>query len=280
MKTRIISGVAFAAIIASFFALRQFVDARVFYFLIAFFCSVGTYEVARALKDYVGNAGVIFATVSGGLFVPAFVIGECIFGGLGHTFALGILAIIAVICVITQAVMGGIKRAVLSLVAILYPSILLLFMLMANTLSNGFIALLLIFVISPITDTMAYFTGMAYNKIRKGKAKKLCPKLSPKKTVAGALGGLVGGAVGGLIVYLIFTPVTAIFAQAPWVLFLIIGFVAAVFTQIGDLFESFIKRKVGLKDMGNIMPGHGGVMDRIDGITFAAVFIFVVFLFV
>ena len=60
--------------------------------------------------------------------------------------------------------------------------------------------------------------------------------------------------------------------------FFIIGIFGSVLTEIGDLFESYIKRKVGIKDMGRIMPGHGGVMDRIDGMSFAAVFIYFWFL--
>ena len=58
------------------------------------------------------------------------------------------------------------------------------------------------------------------------------------------------------------------------------GFVAGALTQVGDLFESFIKRKVGIKDIGKIMPGHGGVMDRIDGTLFASVLVCIVFLFI
>ena len=64
---------------------------------------------------------------------------------------------------------------------------------------------------------------------------------------------------------------------SPLLTFIIIGAVASVLTEIGDLFESYIKRKVGLKDMGKIMPGHGGIMDRIDGMSFAAVFVFATF---
>ena len=69
-----------------------------------------------------------------------------------------------------------------------------------------FLLLVLIFVVSPLTDTMAYLVGMTYNKIRKGQAKKLCPNLSPKKTIAGAIGGLFGGAIGGLLIWAIFRP--------------------------------------------------------------------------
>ena len=61
-----------------------------------------------------------------------------------------------------------------------------------------------------------------------------------------------------------------------WI-YLLIGVVGSVLDEVGDLFESYLKRKVGIKDMGKIMPGHGGIMDRIDGMTFAAVFVYIIF---
>ena len=129
------------------------------------------------------------------------------------------------------------------------------------------------------TDVMAYLGGMAYNKIRKGKAKKLAPHLSPKKTVAGALFGLIGGALGGLIVYyLVGSPANIqvkFFSQE--VMFLLIGAICSVLTQVGDLFESYIKRQAGVKDSGKLLPGHGGILDRIDGTMFTAVFIYFLF---
>ena len=66
-------------------------------------------------------------------------------------------------------------------------------------------------------------------------------------------------------------------ANYTWYLFLILGAVVSIITIIGDLFESFIKRRIGIKDMGKIMPGHGGVLDRIDGMSFAAIVLYIVF---
>ncbi len=276
MKIRIISGACFVAIITGFFLLREFVHPAFFNILIWFLCAFGTFEVVRALKLVNSKFIRILALVSGLILIPLYVL---------LNYFLGINALLicisyVLITVIVYFVYSFIKLDdvnFLGLIPLVYPSLLLLCMAGANSLVyNGFIALLLIFVISPFTDTMAYFTGMVYNKIRKGQAKKLCPNLSPKKTQAGAIGGLVGGAVGGILVYLIFRPEISL--GLPFLVFAVIGFIASVLTQAGDLFESFIKRKVGLKDMGKIMPGHGGVMDRIDGITFASLFIYIVFL--
>jgi phosphatidate cytidylyltransferase len=145
-------------------------------------------------------------------------------------------------------------------------------MLLSNDLENGFIALLMAFVVSPCSDTFAYLVGSLIG------GKKLCPKLSPKKTWSGAIGGTIGGVVSGVIVYLIFKPTVNFFS--PVLLFVLVGLLASIANLFGDLFESFIKRRVGIKDMGKIMPGHGGVLDRIDGTMFAIVIIYIVFLLV
>ena len=157
-----------------------------------------------------------------------------------------------------------------------YPALLLLTMLTANDLGeNGFIALLMAFVVSPCSDTFAYLVGSLIG------GKKLCPKLSPKKTWSGAIGGTVGGILASLAIYFIFPSITqSINFFSPVLFFIMVGLVASIINIFGDLFESFIKRKVGIKDMGKIMPGHGGVLDRIDGTSFVIVFVYLMFLLV
>ncbi|WP_457624121.1 phosphatidate cytidylyltransferase [Persephonella sp.] len=109
-------------------------------------------------------------------------------------------------------------------------------------------------------DTLAYFTGKLLGR------HKLAPRLSPKKTWEGAAGSVAGSLIaGGLTAYFLEIP-EAIIPVA----------IASVVMQIGDLFESFIKRQVGQKDSSHIIPGHGGILDRIDALIFASV-VFVVF---
>ena len=159
----------------------------------------------------------------------------------------------------------------LALLSSAYPSFILITMTGVNALSEySFAALLLVFVISPFADTFAYFIGSAL------KGPKLCPKISPNKTVSGAIGGVVGGVIGAVAVYLILG-VALSRPVPPWWFFVVIGAVGSVVTEFGDLVESIIKRKIGIKDMGNIMPGHGGVMDRIDGMIFISPIVFVCF---
>jgi phosphatidate cytidylyltransferase len=107
------------------------------------------------------------------------------------------------------------------------------------------------------TDTGAYFAGRTIG------GPKLWPAISPNKTWAGAVGGLAMGLVAGLAV-------AAVFAVPVGPPLVAVAAVLSIAAQAGDLFESWVKRRFGAKDSGNIVPGHGGLMDRVDGLTFAA----------
>ena len=103
-------------------------------------------------------------------------------------------------------------------------------------------------------DVGAYFVG------RKVGGKKLAPAISPNKTISGALGGLGLSVVAAFLV----APYVAIISEMP----ILVGVIIGVFAQAGDLFESAFKRKIGVKDSSNLIPGHGGFLDRFDGYLF------------
>ncbi len=160
---------------------------------------------------------------------------------------------------------------------ILYPVGLLSILYILN-LNYGMIPVLLAIAIGTISDLFAYFIGALFGK------KKIFPKISPKKTYAGCIAGVFGGAVGGIIVYLIFElakfPTHIVFTFLDLMngnvgltiaLYAIVGLVIAVFSEIGDLAASRVKREVGIKDYGKILGSHGGIMDRIDSIMFTSV---------
>ncbi len=126
------------------------------------------------------------------------------------------------------------------------------------TASNGIYYLLLVLNFSCVCDMGAYFVGVSMGKT------KLCPTISPNKTVEGALGGIISSVIVSLIITLCFGRFDKILP----VLLLTIPLCAAGMT--GDLFASIIKRKVGIKDYGDLIPGHGGVLDRVDSILFIA----------
>ena len=122
--------------------------------------------------------------------------------------------------------------------------------------TGGIYYLLLVFNFSCICDMGAYFVGVSIGKT------KLCPEISPKKTVEGALGGIVSSVIASLVITLCFGH----FGKILPVMLLTIPLCAV--GMVGDLFASIIKRKVGIKDYGNLIPGHGGILDRVDSILF------------
>jgi phosphatidate cytidylyltransferase len=119
--------------------------------------------------------------------------------------------------------------------------------------------LIILFVINFGMDTGAWFVGKNFGK------NKLWPSISPNKTIEGLVGGaIVAGALGGLFWYFLFGNIR----PSQIIIFTILG----IFTQLGDLVQSKIKRKYAIKDSSSLIPGHGGVYDRVDGLIFMAPF--------
>jgi phosphatidate cytidylyltransferase len=123
--------------------------------------------------------------------------------------------------------------------------------------AHGFAALVFLFAVVWLTDIVAYFCGRALG------GPKLMAAVSPKKTWSGAIGGTLGGIVGGIAVAS-YAGITNLVAVG------VLALVLSVTSQAGDLLESAIKRRFDTKDASNLIPGHGGVMDRVDGFVIAA----------
>ncbi|WP_297728834.1 phosphatidate cytidylyltransferase [uncultured Porphyromonas sp.] len=121
---------------------------------------------------------------------------------------------------------------------------------------NGML-LLAIFIFIWVNDTGAYLVGSRWGKT------PLAPSISPKKTVEGSIGGLLLALLSAVILRLL------LFPELSWLSILLIAAVVAIFGTIGDLFESSLKRQAGVKDSGKLIPGHGGILDRIDSLLLA-----------
>jgi phosphatidate cytidylyltransferase len=166
-------------------------------------------------------------------------------------FAAALLAVLAV----TAAVRGGGRWEVSGFAYCALSALSLAGLRDGDT--QGLLAVLYLFAVVWATDIMAYFVGRAVG------GPKLAPSISPGKTRSGALGGALGAIAAALLFAL--AAGTGRFALLAG-----IAIVLSIVSQAGDLFESWVKRRHGVKDSGRIIPGHGGVLDRVDGLVVAA----------
>ncbi|MBQ9785884.1 MAG: phosphatidate cytidylyltransferase [Clostridia bacterium] len=188
----------------------------------------------------------------------------------------------------------AIFKGIQTFFGILYPGFIVMLLFVINNLGEfgetfvkfasynmeiSYFMLALTFLIPVVVDTFAMLTGSLF------KGKKLCPSISPNKTISGAIGGFIWGVLGSLAIYFIFNATDTfrlIFADLnlAWWKVMIVGIIASILCQLGDLFESYLKRKANVKDSGDFLPGHGGILDRIDShiVSIVIVFIFMLVL--
>ena len=283
MLKRIITGAGIFAVLIGMFASRIFWTTEIttleggdltagvvlFDAVLALMAIVGTFEVVRAM-----DVKMLFIEKIIALIFPIIVLPIATF--CGATYAFIVIAIYDMLTVALSVFAfkdATLESVGLTMLSVFYPTGLILPLVAVNLMS--FEASLLVFAVSPLCDTMAYFVGSAL------RGKKLCPEISPNKTISGAIGGIAGGAIGGVAVYFFSNWLysagvlagTAFTVGALWadvIIFIVAGALFAALTELGDLAESVIKRKLGIKDMGKLFPGHGGMMDRIDGLSFVS----------
>lgn len=150
------------------------------------------------------------------------------------------------------------REMAFALLAFLYIPCMLMHLIQLRQTTFGIQWIFVIMLIVMTNDSAAYYSGSAFGKHR------LYPLVSPKKSIEGAIGGLLGSICGTLLAKFTFFPQLTLLDAV--LTALVIGMVG----QAGDLFESLLKRSFGVKDSGSIIPGHGGVLDRLDSILFAA----------
>ncbi|MDP4118293.1 MAG: phosphatidate cytidylyltransferase [Bacillota bacterium] len=218
---------------------------------------------AVALYELYNSTGMLDKTKIP-IVIVGYAMGEFIMFGTNKTFLPVLCA--GIILMFTFAVFNHkeIKFAdcAKGFFAALYVFALMMHITLTRMLDGGILLTFGIFIGSFITDTGAYFVGSLFGK------NKLNPEISPKKTVEGALGGAIAGNIGFVILGIIGMKGFGYYVN--WTNLLIIGTLLAVISQFGDLAASLIKREIGIKDFGNIMPGHGGIMDRFDSVLFVA----------
>lgn len=147
-----------------------------------------------------------------------------------------------------------------TLFGIIYVSFLFSFISITRNMENGYLNIWLIFIGAWATDIFAYFTGVSFGKT------KILPKISPHKSLEGSIGGVAGC----IIVMAAFGLYFQTAFDVPLYHFAILGVLCGMVSQVGDWAASAVKRAMGIKDYGRIMPGHGGVLDRLDSAMFVA----------
>ncbi|MBN2898251.1 MAG: phosphatidate cytidylyltransferase [Clostridia bacterium] len=218
---------------------------------------IGLYEFYHCFKEMGISPFKVIGYVS---TVSAYV---CLMCDLGVTFlymTFMILLFMTMIFYVHRRTEHSFYEAVITVFGFTYITISLIHVPMLDRLDGGII-IWYPFIIAFVTDTCAYFSGRFFGK------NKLIPDVSPKKTKEGAVGGVLGSMVASTLFAYLFDPSLMMFA-------VVAGFLGSIFSQYGDLLASKIKRFVGIKDYGNIMPGHGGILDRFDSIIVTSPFVF------
>jgi len=178
----------------------------------------------------------------------------------------GLLTIILMLCDLFRIRKHG-QRPDIGLLAkyvlgLLYIPVFMSYFILIRGFEAGATWVIFILVLAFSGDAAAFYAGRSFGKT------KLLPAVSPNKTVEGVIGLVAGSLVASVIFRQIFFP------DLPLVHILCIAFWGSIIGQLGDLFESEIKRSAGVKDSGNILPGHGGILDRVDCLLFIGPFVY------
>lgn len=281
MATRVISGVM-VAVLAFIFC---FLGAPILNIGLGIISIIGYLEVTKALGIREQNNKILGIEIVGVIFILGLYISSLFFRP--SLDALVLFTMFSFVFMMAVYVLKfpeyHIKQVMSTFFAFAYCPVLLYFMLLIRiqgddsigfadlrlipSFSSGFAYIWMVFAIAWGTDTCAYFVGVLFGK------HKLYPLLSPKKTIEGCLGGVIGTGLFTLLHTFVFMGHIE-YTITQRLLFVLYGMVGSVIGQVGDLAASGIKRNFGIKDYGNLIPGHGGVMDRFDSIVFIVLYVY------
>lgn len=275
---RIISGLAMLGI----FIWYIFAAPENIFILITFFlAAIGTYEFHRALL----NKGISISFTGLMLNNAIFYLAVNLLLRSAPLYGAGLLLLIPL-----NSLMFAVKEkkgqpkatflwSILAIIWISFPFSLLIYFRVVPGLQLGTQMLLWVMFVVSGNDTFAYFGGKRFGK------HLLAPSVSPKKTIEGSLFGIIGGITGSFLAYVglkSFQPMIGLETSEPWigntfstVQLIWMPLVLVPFSQLGDLVESKFKRYCGIKDSSNIIPGHGGILDRTDAFLLAIPLFFI-----
>ena len=302
MRNRCLFGMVMFLICVSVLFLTFYVSGLVYDIFILILMILAAHEMTNALAFRFDKPGfvmqVITILVSYAVFKTVSVITYYKDPYGFHAIMAYFIALVTMFIIVFVANMASSRRTgesvIASLFCMIYPVTIMFFLIALNHLPgasgglafNGWsydptagggyvpnyraISMVMVFTAASASDILAFAFGSTI------KGPKFAPMISPKKTVSGAIGGFVGGMLGGAIVFgLSFTGLAGLTGLhlniwISLILYLSLGLCIGVATEVGDLMASYIKRYCEVKDYGTLIPGHGGIMDRIDGMMVAA----------
>ena len=257
--TRVVSGILLAAVALAAILFLPFIALRVLACVVSGLAADEYVRITAGGPDKARPpvSGDRAAVVSRAIVIVA-VVATCWWAAVPAALSIVLLSILVIVwlafAVLRQA--RTLQEAAVDLVAPLYIGA-PLGMLVALQMNKGPYAVLLLIATIVVSDSAQYYTGRAFGR------RPLAPAISPKKTIEGAIGGVIFGTVFMAIA------LTFLFPLTPIVVRVLLGLVTVFLGITGDLFESRLKRVAGMKDSSALIPGHGGVLDRIDALLFA-----------
>ncbi|MGW5564010.1 phosphatidate cytidylyltransferase [Streptomyces tendae] len=233
-------------IIASLFVVKA-----VFVGVIAVAAVVGLWELTSRLQERKDIKAPLVPLAIGG---AAMVVAGYARGAEGAWVAMALTALAVLVWRMTEPPEGYLRDVTAGLFAAFYVPFLATFVAMMLAADDGAWRVLVFLILTVVSDTGAYAVGWRFGK------KKLAPRISPGKTREGLLGAVAFAMVAGALC------MQFLIDDGTWWQGLLLGLVVAISATLGDLGESMIKRDLGIKDMGTLLPGHGGIMDRLDSL--------------
>lgn len=264
MKTRIIVSAIFVPIL---FVVLFFLPPVYLTAVVSLIAGCISFEFLRGTKAAAKKRMYIYAAAA------AIIIPFGVFFAAGEEVFRAVLFLLVAVMFVEGIVAFGKEKKVelLNIMAVLFAGAVIPYMLSVlvglKVLDNGKLYVLLPIIVAFLSDSGAYFAGMYLGK------HKAFPHVSPNKTIEGCLGGLLCSVICMVIYGVILLLATDL--KINFLYLIIYGIVGNIATQLGDLSYSLIKRQYGIKDYGNLIPGHGGMLDRFDSMTFAAPAIYI-----
>lgn len=260
MVTRIIVAVVLAPL---FFVVLFLLPPIWLAILMSAICAVASFELLRATKVAHHNGMYVYTALAAAL-IP----GGCLYWGYGSWYIRAIALFLMVTLFLLAIKLYGTDRAIGSeqIMICLFGGLIIPLFLSAlvelKDMEHGKYLVLLPVICAFLTDAGAYFAGVFLGKHRG------ITMVSPKKSLEGYIGGILSGAVFLLLYGVILQQFAHLDVSLP--IMALYGLLGSAITELGDLSFSLIKRQYGIKDYGNLLPGHGGMLDRFDSMTFAA----------